>query len=391
MSTLARKRIGPERPPHLQSPLNYFLEPKRPHMILDVPLAERNFYQLREAFGKRVDVCYAVKANSHPEVLAALAQAGAGFDIASEGELRQLLELRVRGDRMMFSNPVKPAYDIAAAYAAGVRRYAADSSDEIAKLAEVAPGSDVYIRLSVPNIGSGWPLSKKFGVSAKEAASLCEMAKHCGLRPVGFTFHVGSQCNNIENWEAAMYTASDAWRKAIILGVDTLRLLNLGGGISAPYNPRQRRLTPEEVAAVVHDRLDQRFPGIQELAIESGRFIVAEAGTLYANVTLVTERNGLPMAHLDVGLYNGLHECSQGIWYPIQLITRSVEDRPAQIVTLAGPSCDSVDIIRERLPFKKLKCDDVIAFHMTGAYTTSYQSYNGQSFPQVTTCHNRLV
>jgi ornithine decarboxylase len=164
-------------------------------------------------------VFYAVKANPDIEVLRYINTFGVGFEIASEGELRMLASIGVEPGRIITSNPVKTFKFLEEAVDYGVTYYAYDSEAEVEKLTRYAPGSNVYTRLTVPNEGSEWPLSKKFGVELEDAARLLLLAKEAGLNPVGITFHVGSQCNNIYNWNSALDKASELWDLAAGNGI----------------------------------------------------------------------------------------------------------------------------------------------------------------------------
>jgi ornithine decarboxylase len=156
-------------------------------------------------------VFYAVKANPDIAILRYLNRLKMNFEIASEGELEILSSIGVKPSRIISSNPVKSLKFLKRAASYGVHAFSFDSEDEIDKLARFIPGAGVYVRLSVPNEGSEWPLSKKFGVELDEAIGLLLRAKEKGLDPVGITFHVGSQCTNIYNWNIALDKAKMLW------------------------------------------------------------------------------------------------------------------------------------------------------------------------------------
>ena len=128
----------------------------------------------------RVQPFYAVKCNSAPEVLNTVADHGTSFEVASLGELRMLQELGVDPTDVLYSNTVKPASHVVGAAEAGVWRFAADSEDELRKIARCAPGSAVYIRVRVDDSGSVFPLSRKFGAEAREARALLLTARSSG-------------------------------------------------------------------------------------------------------------------------------------------------------------------------------------------------------------------
>src|SRR5690242_16733204 len=140
------------------------------------------------------EIHYAVKANSHPTILAALAAEGCGFEIVSTGELMPLIALAVPPSRIVSSNPIKTPEFVATAHAYGVDQFAIDSAGEVRKVARLAPGARVYCRITVDNSGSEWPLARKFGCTPDQAVELLVEAREHGLRPIGLTFHVGSQC-----------------------------------------------------------------------------------------------------------------------------------------------------------------------------------------------------
>ena len=163
---------------------------------------------------KNSDVYYAVKANPDIEVLRLINSLGTGFEIASEGELNILATLGISKDRIITSNPIKSFKFMKIAADYGVSYFALDSIDEVRKISDFSPGCNVYVRLTVPNEGSEWPLSKKFAVEVEEAEELLMYAAKKGLNPVGLTFHVGSQCTNMHNWDSALDKAKTLWDRA---------------------------------------------------------------------------------------------------------------------------------------------------------------------------------
>ncbi|MGH2354478.1 MAG: type III PLP-dependent enzyme [Chloroflexota bacterium] len=357
-----------------------FYEGETPFLLLDVDRILANFEQVRASFGLlRPQVFYAVKANADPRVLLALHRAGCGFDVASLNEINRLDALGVPAAKMIFSATVKLPRHIEAAYALGVERFAFDSPAEVAKLARLAPGSKVVVRLEVPHHGSRWPLGGKFGVPAAEAVDLLRLANASGLRPYGVTFHVGSQCTRSDTWLDAISVCRQVWNAARQEGIH-LRLLNLGGGLPARYTEDVPGVS--EIGTQVMRRVISAFGRDIEYAIEPGRFLVADAGTIVTTVIGTATRKGKPWVFVDQSVYAGLLEVIGGWTYP--MVTRK-DDRPKRRVTLAGPSCDSTDILAADAELPELQVGDQILLLTAGAYTTSYQAYNGLSFPEVIT------
>jgi ornithine decarboxylase len=167
-------------------------EPATPYILIDLDIVRQRYAELRRLL-PAASIYYAVKANPAVQVVTALAELGANFDIASEGEFRRCTEAGVGTDRLSFGNAIKREQEIADAVEAGVDLFALDSEIELDKLARRAPGARVFCRLLIENRGAEWPLSRKFGCEAHMAADLLVMARGRGLRPVGVSFHVGSQ------------------------------------------------------------------------------------------------------------------------------------------------------------------------------------------------------
>src|ERR1700754_1924276 len=163
----------------------------RPQLVMDLTLVERAYRQFTTAL-PGIRVHYAMKCNAIAGVLQRLRDCGCGFEIASAVELAELEILGVDPAEVIFSNPVKSESDIATAAKAGVWRFAADSRGELEKLAELAPGSAVYVRLA-QNGDSIVASEGKFGVPAEQAVRLLSDASQLGLVSYGLAFHVGSQ------------------------------------------------------------------------------------------------------------------------------------------------------------------------------------------------------
>lgn len=320
-------------------------------------------------------VFYAVKANPDIEVLRFINEFNIGFEIASEGELTILQELKVSPDRIITSNPIKTFKFLKAAVQYGVDYYAFDSFAEVEKLAKYAPGKKVYVRLTVPNEGSEWPLSKKFGVEMEEAVQLLLYAQKKGLEPVGITFHVGSQCSNIYNWHTAIDKARQVKELAQKEGIE-IKMLNIGGGYPIEY--LKKVPTIETIESKIDSLLQKSFPQT-EIFIEPGRAVVGDAGVFVSKIIGKAQRGDENWLYIDVGVFNGLMESIGGIKY--QYIVGSRGDEKEW--TIAGPSCDSFDVIDKGVLLPEPDVGSLILILSAGAYTISYASeFNGFSIPK---------
>ncbi len=332
---------------------------------------------------------YAVKANPHPALLSALAAGGARFDVASPHEIELAVSAGARAGDLIYSNPVKRAEDIEAAAARGVRVFAADSPSEIDKLARIAPGVGVLVRLMTSGDGSAWPLSRKYGVDPALATSLLRLAGDIGLDPAGLAFHVGSQQLDPTAWQPPVMEAARVFDDLRALGLRPW-LLDLGGGFPAAHGDDVTPPRVQDYAHTIQNALRSAFGDhLPATVIEPGRGIVGDAGTLVTRVIGVTWRSGVRWVYLDAGVFTGLVETlDEAIRYRLRT-ERDAE--PMGPAVLAGPTCDSADVLYERrpvlLPLTLVEGDEVRLLS-AGAYTTSYATVGFNGFAPLPT---RLV
>jgi ornithine decarboxylase len=323
---------------------------------------------------------YAMKCNPAPEILTTLAARGAGFEIASIGELRLLQRLGVDPADVLYSNPVKPPAHIAAAHAAGLWRFSFDSPNELAKIAENAPGAAVYVRLRVDDSNSVFPLSRKFGTRVDEAFDLMLLALNLGLRPYGITFHVGSQCGNPAAWRHAIGAAGRLMSRLAVSGI-RIDMLDLGGGFPALYVEPVPSI--RAIGAAIGPALDELLPYRPELiAAEPGRHLVAESGVMAAGVIGRERRDDENWLFIDVSAYHGMMETLQtanGWDYPLWTSRQDHADLLHVPFTVTGPSCDSSDTMFSGVLLPAtLDVGDTLYIGSAGAYTLSYASaFNG--------------
>lgn len=324
-------------------------------------------------------VFYAVKANPDIQILRYLNRLKMSFEIASEGELEILSSIGVEPSRIISSNPVKSLKFLKAARSFGLNYFSFDSEGEVDKLSKITPHCNVYVRLSVPNEGSEWPLSKKFGVELDEALALLLYAKDKDLNPVGITFHVGSQCTNIYNWNIALDKAKTLWDLAKKKGIK-LKLLNIGGGY--PINYTKHVISIEAIEQNVNNLVYARFPGDIKIHIEPGRAVVGDAGIFVASVIGKAVRGDANWVYIDVGVFNGLMESVGGIKYSY-IVESDKHTRYRKQWTVAGPSCDSFDVIDKNVILPEPQVGNLMLILSSGAYTVSYASeFNGFSIPK---------
>jgi ornithine decarboxylase len=349
-----------------------------PCLVMDLDRVAENYDAMRQALPS-ARIYYAVKANPAAPILSLLADKGSCFDAASLGEIEMCLAAGAAARDISFGNTVKKPSAIAAAHQHGVPLFAFDSEEELLKIARHAPGAKVYCRIAVQNIGAEWPLAKKFGTTVERARALMHQAPALGLVPHGLSFHVGSQQTGTAAYELAIAEVAMLFTDLRDAGLP-VRMLNLGGGFPVRY---QDDVPGADVFgdAIMRSMVKAFGNDIPDMLIEPGRAIVANAGVVAAEAVLVCRR--MPQderrwVYLDIGRYGGLAE-TEG-----EAIRYRVTAGPGQTgpVVLAGPSCDGVDVMYEKTPYRlplDLAPGDRVLIHDTGAYVTTYasQSFNG--------------
>ena len=360
--------------------------PETPCLVVDLDVIAEAYDLLRWHL-PLARVYYAVKANPAAEIVAMLERKGANFDVASRGEIELCLANGITAARMSFGNTIKKEKDIAFAHRVGLRLFAFDSASELDKLARAAPGAWVFCRILVACAGAEWPLSRKFGCAPSMAIDLLRRARDLGLDPYGVSFHVGSQQTDLAQWDGAVASAAQMFSLLAETDID-LRMINIGGGFPAHYRGAVPKIDgyAEAVMSAITRHFGNKLP---EIIIEPGRSLVGDAGVIQSEVVLIADKgggDGRRWVYLDVGKFNGLAETmDESIKYRIETPGRDGASAP---VILAGPTCDSADILYEhteyRLPLG-LEIGDKVEILSTGAYTASYASVGFNGFSPIRT------
>jgi ornithine decarboxylase len=329
-------------------------------------------YQLFKKLMPRVNIAYAVKTNSHPDVIKTLLAQGSGFDVASMAEVEIVRSCGINAPYapLYYSNPIRSEYDIVKSFLTHkVRHFVVDSLDGIHLLKtlpeDVKKDSIFYVRMYIPNNNSVQPLNAKFGADIEEIEKLLIEAVKIGINIAGVSFHVGSQCLTPGAFIPAIQKAD------YVLGlikehnpIEQRLLLNLGGGFPATND---EKASLERFAEIINKELEG-FDDTVDIVAEPGRRMVANAGVLFTKVLLTKsmDRFRNPTAYLDAGVYQGLIEMKQGMKFTFD----SMKMGRLITWTVAGPTCDSFDILGEfQLP-KDLQVGDILTMQNAGAYVT---------------------
>lgn len=343
-----------------------------PLLVLSLEQIEKNYNLLRTHM-PRVKVFYAIKANPHRRILELMRELGSNFDVASDGEIKELASLGIDGSRMIYANPMKTVNGLRACRTAGVSKMTFDSAGEIDKMARECPGATALLRIRIDNSSAHVDLNKKFGAGREQALALLQKAKAAGLDAAGIAFHVGSQVTNSDPYLNALDIAREIFEEAEAAGMH-LRIMDIGGGFPIP-EPRVR-FNLVEMLKQINARLDEDFPGV-EIWCEPGRFICGTAVNLITSVIGVTERGGQPWYFLDEGLYGTFSGVLFDQW-DFKLISFKEGEQVA--ATFAGPSCDSLDIMFRGKMTVRQEEGDLILVPICGAYTSaSATTFNGFS------------
>lgn len=361
-----------------------------PCLVVDREVIRDNYFKFARSL-PNTRVFYAVKANPSPEVLSLLADLGSCFDCASTFEIEMALAAGATSDRVSYGNTIKKERDIVRALELGVRLFAVDCEAEVEKIARAGVACNlslrdikVFCRFLCDGAGAEWPLSRKFGCEPEMAIGVLEHAHRLGLEAYGISFHVGSQQGNTGAWDGALASAAEVFRTCAERGIH-LSMVNLGGGFPTRYLKSVPAV--EAYGNAIFDALSRHFGNrLPATIIEPGRGMVGNAGVIESEVVLVSQKSrnedDTRWVYLDIGKFGGLAETmDESIRYPI----RTERDGDQKIpCILAGPTCDSADVLYERDPYMlpvSLEIGDKVLIEGTGAYTTTYCAVAFNGFP----------
>jgi ornithine decarboxylase len=342
-----------------------------PFMILRIGQIRRNLQSLRRAL-PGIDVYYAVKANNHPDIIRALADERCCFDISSVRELRSVLDCGGKVNDTIHTNPIKSQPEFDGAIELGVRTFVADNASELEKFRNYGDKAGVLLRFKTDQGGSAINLSYKFGTEMADIPDMLERIKALGLKFRGFCFHVGSQCTEPQQYVRAIKEAGELIALAAQKGMKT-EMLDIGGGFPIKYTREIPAI--EDIGAAITHALDTEIDSGIRIICEPGRIICGEAITLFSSVIGKSVRDGVKWYYIDDGLYGSFSgrlfdDCTYQV-----LTSRNTKWEKA---VLAGPTCDSFDVIYKECLMPPLDIGDVLMFPAMGAYcSVSASDFNG--------------
>ena len=321
-------------------------------------------------------VLYAVKTNSHPEVLKTIVESGIeNFDVASIQEIKDIRAINPNA-KCSYMHPVKSRESIKEAYFNySIKAFSLDTKDELIKIIEVtnhAKDLELFIRIAVSNEHAEIDLSKKFGAIASEATGLLRLTKQYAKK-IGLSFHVGSQCMHPISYAKGIVEVGSIIRKTKIIP----DYINIGGGFPAIYPdlvPQSLENYFEEIKKGLANLKLEKLP---ELLCEPGRAIVAESGSTIVKVNLRKKQK----LYINEGTYGTLFDAgTPNLVYPSRIIkSGKIISKKLTAFNFYGPTCDSMDYMEG--PFllpNNIKENDYIELGQLGAYGLTFRTqFNG--------------
>lgn len=352
-----------------------------PTLVVSRSALLRNFSAFQSAL-PGVEFFYAAKANPADPILRTLCQAGCSIDVCSYGEMLAALQAGFTPERMIHTHPCKTISNLTRCYAEGLRWFTLDNVNEIPKFVEHTPDVNLLLRLAVPNSSSLINLSAKFGACEAEAVQIMVKAKEAGLTVKGMSFHVGSQCREPDDFRRALQMARRIWNGAAAAGIE-LEVLDLGGGFPAPYRG-DSLLTLESYCQQLSVSLEECFGDISVRVIaEPGRGMCGDTVSLITSVIGKSVRGDRTWYIIDEGMYGSFSgQVFDHVVYP--LIVENMEERPLFPCVIAGPTCDSSDVVCKDQDLPDLAIGELILVPTMGAYTSASSCpFNGLDLAKV--------
>ncbi|OHT14816.1 Pyridoxal-dependent decarboxylase, pyridoxal binding domain containing protein [Tritrichomonas foetus] len=328
---------------------------------------------------------YAIKCCDEPNLLQFLADRGIGFDCASKDEIQRMIKHGVDPSKIVFSHPLKSIAALRYAKEEGVERLVYDTEEELEKIMRYYPDAEVYLRVKPKFSNAKIQLSNKFGASPEDVPHLLKITKELGANFIGFSFHVGSLCDDISTFRTALEYVSDLKVKAEDLGLHVC-FIDIGGGFLPPS--AESNNTFETISLAIQDAIDDYFQNDDiEFIAEPGRFIGSDYMDLHLPVISVKEHvsdiDGSISQSIFVpdGMYGAFNSLSYDHAEPhfeMKLKKESKEDavKENKVSTILwGQTCDSADCVYENMMWPKLHIGDLLTIHKFSAYTYSPSSF----------------
>lgn len=351
-------------PTDAQSPYRQLVEEHgSPLMVLDCEALRRRYRELCTAL-PNVRMYYAIKSLSALPVLETLQAEGAAFDVATTGELKLLEQIGADPAATIHTHPIKRDRDIRDALAFGCTTFVADNIDELRKFIPYREQANILLRVSFRSKDATIDLSRKFGCSPERVPELLEQAAELGLSVIGLSFHVGSQSITAAAHAEAIDVCRPFFENPAETGAGQLSILDIGGGLPVDYNRHDLDLV--EFCEPIRDAL-AAYPAQVSFIAEPGRVLSAPCMISISTIMGRAVRADLWWYYLDDGVYGAYSgQIFDHAFYPITVFSDHDDVHPS---VLAGPTCDSIDVISELAMLPALEIGDLVVGEQMGAYT----------------------
>lgn len=329
------------------------------------PSVLKTQYKALQAALPDVDLYYAIKAHPNEYIVKTIDALGGGFDVASAGEMDLLLDHQISGRRTIHTHPIKKDSEIRDALRFGATTFVVDNLHELKKLKDYRSRVGVLLRVSFRSSTAVVDLSRKFGCEPHEVELLVREAEALNIHVKGLSFHVGSQCANPDKHAEAIRECSAIMQHINQNAKTPLSTLDIGGGFPADYE--LKGIDISEFCAPIRQEL-AKLPKDWHLLAEPGRYLIAPAVQSITTISGKSKRGGLNWYYLDDGVYGSYSgQIFDHMTYPLQVF-KSGETSPS---ILAGPTCDSIDVIAENIQLPELELGDLVIGLQMGAYTAA--------------------
>ena len=355
VSILAREHEAPYR--------QLVEEHGSPLLVLDCAVLRRCYRELQSAL-PGVDLHYAIKSLPEKAVVATLAREGASFDVATNGELDLLRSIGANPAATIHTHPIKRDRDISAALEFGCTTFVVENIDELHKFKPYRSRVEILLRVSFRGKDAACDLSRKFGCSLKDVPYLLTEAAKLGIVVKGLSFHVGSQSMSSDAHVDAIRACRTFYTQSTLVGAAHLQVLDIGGGFPVDYEGKGFDLG--EFCKPINTALAD-YPSHVRVIAEPGRVLSAPVMISISSVMGRAERDGLSWYYLDDGVYGAYSgQIYDHTHYPLTVFS----DEPAvKASVLAGPTCDSIDVISELSMLPRMAIGDIVVGEKMGAYT----------------------
>ena len=327
---------------------------------------------------------YAVKCNPDINILSTLAKLGCKFDCATMGEIDTVLNQvsNTSPDDIIYANPAHAQHMLEYAKRMNVINTVVDSVDELYKIIAMKDANfKLLIRIATSDKSSVCKFSKKFGCSVVDAIRLLELAKINNIEIIGVSFHVGSNCGDVDAYRLAIRDAKTIFDAALLLQMPTLTVVDVGGGFPCDELYSSEFPTFTAISAVVRDCIMDfhKYHASATFIAEPGRFMVASSTTIATKVYATKCSDGKQSIYVDNGIYGSFNNVvyDHAILTPVQLLETGEPGIPTNVF---GNTCDGLDQLcsYESCIYPKTNAGEWIIWENMGAYThTASFVFNG--------------